>query len=133
MRFPRLPPHQRADFLPRRSTAPHIPRVKMADQIQELLEVPSEFTKDGIQFLRRCTKRKCPPYPPVLAHVGGCFCWALADIANAADKAEFLRLCQAVGVGFLVSCSTSYGRLSCDRGILTGDARSWVLWDTSSS
>lgn len=31
--------------------------VTMADQVQELLEIPSEFTKDGIQFIKRCTKR----------------------------------------------------------------------------
>lgn len=30
----------------------------MSDQIQELLEVPAEFAKDGVQFMRRCTKRK---------------------------------------------------------------------------
>jgi hypothetical protein len=30
---------------------------KMSDQVQELLEVPSEFVKDGVQFVRRCTKR----------------------------------------------------------------------------
>lgn len=35
----------------------------MADQVQEILEVPSEFAKDGIQFIRRCTKR---PYSPLL-------------------------------------------------------------------
>ena len=38
----------------------------MADQIQELLEAPSEFAKNGIQFMRRCTKRTYfhpSPYP----------------------------------------------------------------------
>ncbi|KAI9904301.1 hypothetical protein N3K66_000830 [Trichothecium roseum] len=53
----------------------------MADQVQEILEVPSEFAKDGIQFIRRCTKP---------------------------DQAEFLRLCQAVGVGFLVMGAVGY-------------------------
>lgn len=27
------------------------------DQVQELLEAPSDFAKNGIQFMRRCTKR----------------------------------------------------------------------------
>ncbi|KAK7212218.1 hypothetical protein V2G26_019396 [Clonostachys chloroleuca] len=47
----------------------------MSDQIQEILEVPSEFTRSGIQFIKRCTKP---------------------------DRTEFLRLCQAVGVGFII-------------------------------
>ncbi|KAH8171623.1 secE/Sec61-gamma subunits of protein translocation complex domain-containing protein [Sarocladium implicatum] len=53
----------------------------MSDQVQELLEVPSEFAKDGIQFVRRCTKP---------------------------DQKEFLRLCQAVGMGFVVMGSIGY-------------------------
>jgi protein transport protein SEC61 subunit gamma-like protein len=53
----------------------------MADQIQELIEVPSDFAKSGIQFMRRCTKP---------------------------DRTEFLRLCQAVGVGLLVMGSVGY-------------------------
>ncbi|CAH0019212.1 unnamed protein product [Clonostachys rhizophaga] len=47
----------------------------MSDQVQEILEVPSEFTRSGIQFIKRCTKP---------------------------DRTEFLRLCQAVGVGFII-------------------------------
>ncbi|CAH0046165.1 unnamed protein product [Clonostachys solani] len=47
----------------------------MSDQIQEILEVPSEFTRSGIQFIKRCTKP---------------------------DRTEFFRLCQAVGVGFII-------------------------------
>ncbi|KAM5347018.1 hypothetical protein ACJ41O_010023 [Fusarium nematophilum] len=53
----------------------------MADQVQELLEVPSEFVRDGVQFVRRCTKP---------------------------DQKEFLRLCQAVGVGFLIMGAVGY-------------------------
>ncbi|RSL57407.1 hypothetical protein CEP54_008300 [Fusarium duplospermum] len=53
----------------------------MSDQVQELLEVPSEFVKDGVQFMRRCTKP---------------------------DQQEFLRLCQAVGVGFLIMGAVGY-------------------------
>jgi len=51
------------------------------DQVQELLEAPSDFAKNGIQFMRRCTKP---------------------------DKAEYLRLCQAVGVGLLIMGSVGY-------------------------
>jgi protein transport protein SEC61 subunit gamma-like protein len=53
----------------------------MSDQIQELLEIPSEFAKDGIQFMRRCTKP---------------------------DQKEFLRLCQAVGMGFVIMGAIGY-------------------------
>lgn len=55
-------------IIPRRFTATQPPLLqdiffssttfaKMADQVQELLEVPSEFAREGIQFVRRCTKR----------------------------------------------------------------------------
>ncbi|KAK6714351.1 hypothetical protein SNK04_005297 [Fusarium graminearum] len=53
----------------------------MSDQVQEILEVPSEFVRDGVQFMRRCTKP---------------------------DQKEFLRLCQAVGVGFLIMGAVGY-------------------------
>ncbi|KAL2209259.1 secE/sec61-gamma protein [Sarocladium strictum] len=53
----------------------------MSDQVQELLEIPSEFAKDGIQFMRRCTKP---------------------------DQKEFLRLCQAVGMGFVIMGAIGY-------------------------
>ncbi|KAM0322692.1 hypothetical protein ACHAQA_009283 [Verticillium albo-atrum] len=47
----------------------------MADSVKEFLEVPSEFAQDGIQFMKRCTKP---------------------------DRAEYQKLAQAVGVGFLI-------------------------------
>jgi len=53
----------------------------MADQIQEFLDMPKDFIKDGTQFLNRCTKP---------------------------DRREFLRICQAVGVGFLVMGAVGY-------------------------
>jgi hypothetical protein len=37
------------------------PSAIMSDQIQEILEVPSEFTRSGIQFIKRCTKRTSRP------------------------------------------------------------------------
>merc|ERR1712130_112607 len=45
------------------------------DQTKELLEMPREFVKDGRQFITRCSKP---------------------------DKREFLRISQAVGMGFLI-------------------------------
>ncbi|CZT15158.1 probable BfCon[1562] membrane component of ER protein translocation apparatus [Ramularia collo-cygni] len=45
------------------------------DQAQQLLEVPREFLKDGQGFLARCSKP---------------------------DRREFLRISQAVGMGFLI-------------------------------
>jgi len=47
----------------------------MADQIQELMDIPKDFVRDGTLFLNKCTKP---------------------------DKREFLKISQAVGVGFLV-------------------------------
>ncbi|GAB7345955.1 hypothetical protein MBLNU457_4181t1 [Dothideomycetes sp. NU457] len=47
----------------------------MADQLKEIAEIPRDFLKDGTQFLNRCTKP---------------------------DKREFIKISQAVGVGFLV-------------------------------
>jgi len=47
----------------------------MADQVQELLEIPREFLKDGLQFINRCQKP---------------------------DRKEFYKISSAVGVGFLV-------------------------------
>ncbi|KAF2709452.1 secE/sec61-gamma protein [Pleomassaria siparia CBS 279.74] len=45
------------------------------DQVKEFADVPQEFVRDGVQFINRCTKP---------------------------DKREFLKISQAVGVGFLV-------------------------------
>jgi hypothetical protein len=33
----------------------------MADQVQEILDVPREFLKDGIQFINRAQKRMLIP------------------------------------------------------------------------
>ncbi|EHA46271.1 hypothetical protein MCOR27_005786 [Pyricularia oryzae] len=53
----------------------------MSDSVQEILDVPREFVKDGIQFLNRCQKP---------------------------DKKEFRQICQAVGVGFLIMGAVGY-------------------------
>jgi len=34
----------------------------MSDQLQEILDVPREFLKDGIQFINKSQKRE-PPLP----------------------------------------------------------------------
>ncbi|KAF7552932.1 hypothetical protein G7Z17_g4001 [Cylindrodendrum hubeiense] len=53
----------------------------MSDQIQELLEAPLEFARDGIQFAKRCTKP---------------------------DRKEFLNMCTAVGTGFVIMGAVGY-------------------------
>ncbi|TGZ84415.1 protein translocase SEC6 [Ascodesmis nigricans] len=47
----------------------------MSDQFSQLTEIPREFVKDGTMFINRCTKP---------------------------DKREFIKISQAVGVGFVV-------------------------------
>ncbi|KAF2460419.1 hypothetical protein BDY21DRAFT_335364 [Lineolata rhizophorae] len=53
----------------------------MADQMKELMDVPRDFLKDGTQFINRCTKP---------------------------DKREFIRISQAVGVGFVIMGTIGY-------------------------
>ncbi|KAI0838168.1 protein translocase SEC6 [Hypoxylon sp. FL0890] len=50
-------------------------------EIQDILEIPKDFIKDGTQFLTRCTKP---------------------------DKREFIQISKAVGVGFLVMGAIGY-------------------------
>lgn len=51
------------------------------DQAKELFQVPSEFVKEGTQFLNRCTKP---------------------------DKREYLRICRAVAIGFAIMGGIGY-------------------------
>ncbi|RMZ82275.1 hypothetical protein DV738_g1859, partial [Chaetothyriales sp. CBS 135597] len=53
----------------------------MSETLQELAEVPKEFFKDGTQFINRCTKP---------------------------DRREFLKISQAVGMGFLIMGAIGY-------------------------
>ncbi|KAI6247320.1 hypothetical protein HI914_04224 [Erysiphe necator] len=53
----------------------------MPDQIQEIMDIPREFIKEGSQFLNRCTKP---------------------------DLKEFVKICQAVGIGFLIMGAVGY-------------------------
>ncbi|KFA63913.1 hypothetical protein S40285_03772 [Stachybotrys chlorohalonatus IBT 40285] len=53
----------------------------MSDQVQELLDVPMDFVKDGVQFINKCQKP---------------------------DRKEFVKISQAVGVGFIVMGAIGY-------------------------
>ncbi|KAK0652279.1 hypothetical protein OQA88_6918 [Cercophora sp. LCS_1] len=53
----------------------------MSDQVQEILDVPREFLKDGIQFINKSQKP---------------------------DRREFIKISQAVGVGFLIMGAVGY-------------------------
>jgi len=53
----------------------------MSEQLKELAEMPREFFRDGAQFMNRCTKP---------------------------DRREFVKISQAVGVGFLVMGAIGY-------------------------
>ncbi|KAM7188321.1 hypothetical protein V8F20_010604 [Naviculisporaceae sp. PSN 640] len=59
----------------------------MADQVQEIIEVPKEFLKDGLQFISKSQKP---------------------------DRREFIKISQfsssiqAVGVGFLIMGAVGY-------------------------
>ncbi|KAH0565514.1 hypothetical protein GP486_001088 [Trichoglossum hirsutum] len=47
----------------------------MSDQLKEIAEIPRDFLRDGTLFLNRCTKP---------------------------DKREFIKISQAVGMGFII-------------------------------
>ncbi|KAI9851795.1 MAG: Sec61p translocation complex subunit [Vezdaea acicularis] len=53
----------------------------MSDQIKEIADIPRDFLREGTQFLNRCTKP---------------------------DKREFIKISQAVGVGFVVMGTIGY-------------------------
>jgi len=51
------------------------------DTVQDLADVPKEFFRDGTQFINRCTKP---------------------------DRREFIKISQAVGMGFLIMGAIGY-------------------------
>ncbi|KAI9793581.1 MAG: Sec61p translocation complex subunit [Piccolia ochrophora] len=53
----------------------------MSDQFKEIAEIPRDFLRDGTLFLNRCTKP---------------------------DKREFIKISQAVGVGFVIMGTIGY-------------------------
>lgn len=74
----------------------------MADQVQELLDVPREFLRDGLQFINRSQKRESPLGIHVLRGYS-----TNIDLPTA-DRKEFTKICQAVGVGFLIMGAVGY-------------------------
>ncbi|KAF3390475.1 hypothetical protein F1880_009160 [Penicillium rolfsii] len=53
----------------------------MSETFQELADIPKDFVREGSLFIRRCTKP---------------------------DKREFIKISQAVGMGFLVMGAIGY-------------------------
>ncbi|TQB72118.1 Sec61p translocation complex subunit [Monascus purpureus] len=53
----------------------------MSETLQELADIPKDFVRDGSLFIRRCTKP---------------------------DKREFIKISQAVGMGFLIMGAIGY-------------------------
>ncbi|EXJ64336.1 protein transporter SEC61 subunit gamma [Cladophialophora yegresii CBS 114405] len=53
----------------------------MSDLVQEIADVPKEFFREGTQFIHRCTKP---------------------------DRREFIKISQAVGMGFLIMGAIGY-------------------------
>ncbi|KAJ5153245.1 transport protein Sec61 subunit gamma [Penicillium canariense] len=53
----------------------------MSETLQELADIPKDFVREGSLFIRRCTKP---------------------------DKREFIKISQAVGMGFLVMGAIGY-------------------------
>ncbi|KAL1968043.1 hypothetical protein VTN77DRAFT_2172 [Rasamsonia byssochlamydoides] len=53
----------------------------MSETLQELADIPKDFVRDGMQFINRCTKP---------------------------DKREFIKISQAVGMGFLIMGAIGY-------------------------
>ncbi|KAH8661946.1 hypothetical protein BX600DRAFT_465167 [Xylariales sp. PMI_506] len=53
----------------------------MSDQVQEILDIPKDFVKEGTQFLSRCQKP---------------------------DQKEFIKISSAVGIGFLIMGTIGY-------------------------
>ncbi|KAL8845358.1 MAG: hypothetical protein Q9176_000529 [Flavoplaca citrina] len=56
----------------------------MSSQLNEIADIPREFLREGTQFMNRCAKR--------------CI----------ADKREFIKISQAVGIGFVVMGAIGY-------------------------
>jgi len=67
----------------------------MSETLQELADIPKDFVREGSLFIRRCTKRSLIPPVPVTVH------WIILTHFTA-DKREFIKISQAVGMGFLV-------------------------------
>lgn len=73
----------------------------MSEQIKEIAEIPRDFLRDGTLFLNRCTKREL--FRPESLQSTEC----PTDMCTA-DKREFIKISQAVGVGFVVMGTIGY-------------------------
>ena len=74
----------------------------MSDQIKELADIPRDFLRDGTLFLNRCTKRGDSLF---------LWCrmlWLRSLTSDQADKREFIKISQAVGVGFVIMGTIGY-------------------------
>lgn len=76
----------------------------MSDQLKELADIPKDFMRDGTQFMNRCTKRETPSL------FGGSRDKKTGADRGLipADKREFIKISQAVGVGFVVMGAIGY-------------------------
>lgn len=74
----------------------------MSETLQELADIPKDFVRDGSLFIRRCTKRTSIPQMPDLQSQ----LLRYIDLHyGTADKREFIKISQAVGMGFLIMVS----------------------------
>ena len=91
----------------------------MSDQIQELMDIPRDFFKDGTQFINRCTKRTDLLLSTSNHSHDTMREWreSFLGVERAhrnmltlliADRREFIKISQAVGVGFLVMGAVGY-------------------------
>lgn len=52
---------------PQTTTNPDVDAI-MSDQLQELIDIPRDFIKDGTMFINRCTKRRNTFLPGIRLH-----------------------------------------------------------------
>ncbi|KAJ6445710.1 secE/SeC61-gamma subunits of protein translocation complex domain-containing protein [Purpureocillium lavendulum] len=74
--------------------------VAMADNVEGLIDVPREFLKDGVQFINKCQKRTGRKLEDARADMG--------NFVAAADKKEFIKISQAIAIGFLTMGTVGY-------------------------
>ncbi|KAL8963531.1 MAG: hypothetical protein Q9193_000216 [Seirophora villosa] len=74
----------------------------MSSQFNEIAEIPREFLREGTQFMNRCAKRKTL----ILGRGHSTGGW-LTDV-DVADRREFIKISQAVGIGFVVMGAIGY-------------------------
>ncbi|KAI9827102.1 MAG: Sec61p translocation complex subunit [Phylliscum demangeonii] len=75
----------------------------MSEQLKEIADIPRDFLRDGTLFLNRCTKRK--PAAWLDANRADD---RLTQSRSQADKREFIKISQAVGVGFVIMGTIGY-------------------------